>query len=98
MVRRAVAELGKLGPLPAESAAEDTFAVFQAHLERIEPPISDDEAKVLIRCFGPDDAFGLAWTLLHLIESAPGGAPLAAEPTPSDNEWLRRLWGRAHRR
>ncbi|MDB6032726.1 MAG: hypothetical protein JWM16_3064, partial [Verrucomicrobiales bacterium] len=30
----------------------------------------------LVKVFGPDDYYGLAWSLLHLIESAPGW-PLA---------------------
>ena len=59
-------------------------------------PVTDDEAALLIRCFGPDDCFGLAWTLLHLIETAPGRLPLKAEPSPAENEWVRRLWDRAH--
>jgi hypothetical protein len=97
MVRESVVDFAKLGHLPAESASEEMFAIHQALLAKIDSPISDDEAKVLIQSFGPDDAFGLAWTLLHLVESAPGGAQLSSEPKADDNEWLRRLWARAHR-
>lgn len=49
-------------------------------------PLTEEEAVALLVCFGPDDAFGLAWTLLHLIEATPGGVPIAAMPQPSDNE------------
>lgn len=44
---------------------------FEEQLSKVHTPISDDEAKALVRLFGPDDCFGLAWTLLHLIENAP---------------------------
>ncbi|MFE7712020.1 hypothetical protein ACFU6I_41130 [Streptomyces sp. NPDC057486] len=32
---------------------------------------ADEEAHVLAECFGEDLCFGLAWNLLHLIETAP---------------------------
>jgi hypothetical protein len=46
--------------------------------------------------FGDDDCFGLAWTLLHLIESTPGW-PLPAALPDLRNEWVRRLRERAKR-
>ena len=44
----------------------------QQLLESLKPPLSDDEARELVKVFGPDDYYGLARTVLHLIESAPG--------------------------
>lgn len=44
---------------------------------------------------GPDDCFGLAWTLLHLLETAPHH-PLDSKPDGDTNPWLRTLWDRAH--
>lgn len=96
-IRHLVEDFAQLGPLPDSDAAEDVIALHQSRLERITPPISDEEAARLIVCFGPDDCYGLAWTLLHLIESAPGGAPIDAEPNASANQWVRRLWERSHR-
>ena len=96
-IRGEVEEFVALGPLPDENADEATLARHQGHLSRIKPPVSDEEAALLIGMFGPDDCNGAAWTLLHLIESAPGGVPLESEPSASDNEWLRRLWARSHR-
>jgi len=58
--------------------------------------VNDEEAALLIECFGPDDCYGLAWALLHLIESAPGGIPLRSKPSPSSNEWIQLLWERSH--
>lgn len=87
-IRDEVAALLAIAPLPASQHADTE------HLERltdllmkISPPVSREEATRLVAAFGPDECFGLAWTLIHLIESAPGGAPLDAIPE-SDNEWL----------
>jgi hypothetical protein len=96
-IRREVEDLIALGPLPDTSADEEVIAPHQVRLQKINRPVSQEEAVLLIRLFGPDDCYGLAWTLLHLIESAPGGVPLWAKPSASDNEWLHRLWERSHR-
>ena len=58
--------------------------------------MTDEEAKLLLGSFGPDDCFGLAWTLLHLIETAPGARHLVVEPSATDNEWIQSLWRRSH--
>lgn len=96
LVRNIVAEFVRLSSLPDSSASEAVVAAHQDLLKRITAPVSDEEAVLLARCFGPDDCYGLAWTLLHLIESAPGGSPIKAEPDEADNEWIRRLWHRSH--
>ncbi len=70
--RHEVERLVRLGALPAESNAEmSKVEEFQRALEVIAAPVSTEEASHLMTVFGPDDCFGLAWTLLHLIESAP---------------------------
>ena len=95
-IRPAVRAFVELGPLPDCHASVETIRAHERLLE-IEGPVSDEEAAVLLRCFGPDDCFGLAWTLLHLIETAPGGIPIKAAPSAQDNEWIQRLWHRSHR-
>jgi hypothetical protein len=87
-IRGEVAAFLEIAPLPPSRHAD------QAQLERltellmkISSPVSKEEAIRLATAFGPDECFGLAWTLIHLIESAPGGAPLDAIPE-SDNEWV----------
>jgi hypothetical protein len=96
-VRQVVQDFVKLGPLPASSAPEETIAKHQVQLTRINPPLTDAEAATLVSCFGPDDCYGLAWTLLHLVESAPGGIPVKEPPPETANEWIKRLWARSHR-
>lgn len=96
-LRDTVAEFVKLGPLPDSAAPEETIFKHEELLLKIQAPVTDEEASQLISCFGPDDCYGLAWTLLHLIESAPGEGPLREKPPASANKWVQLLWARAHR-
>ena len=41
--------------------------------------------------FGPDSCYGVAWLLLHLIETAPH-CPIEEPPADDANEWIRRIW------
>ncbi len=93
MIRDEVKSFVTLGPLPDFSADQATIDLHQQALEKISAPISNEEALALLASFGSDDSFGLAWRLLHLIETAPD-SPLDSEPEPGANEWLRVLWGR----
>jgi hypothetical protein len=93
-IRQQVGALAELGPLPSEDATEDRILTYEQILALIEPPVSDDEARVLVRLFGNDDSFGLAWSLVHLIETAPGW-PLRDCFQDAGNEWIRRLQARA---
>ena len=87
-----------LGPFPASHDADEHDIDRRGTLlTSITPPVTLEEATALLTCFGPDEAFGLAWTLLHLIETAQIGVLLTREPADSDNEWIRRLWDRSHR-
>lgn len=42
----------------------------------------------------PAHFYGVAWTLLHLIETGPNPVVTTA-PEPDDNEWHQRLYDRA---
>jgi len=68
-IRPEVQVLVDFGPFPASADAEVVDVErLGALLTRIAPPVTGEEAMTLLSCFGPDEAFGLAWTLLHLIE------------------------------
>lgn len=69
------------GPLPGQEAEEDEIDRRALQLEAIPRPLSLAEAKALAGCFGPDDCYGLAWTMAHLIETAPGPV-YTPEPAP----------------
>lgn len=64
-IRAAVAEFALLGPLPDSSASEDIDR-HEALLLKITRPVSDEEASVLVKCFGPDDCYGKElWARSH---------------------------------
>jgi hypothetical protein len=93
-IRKEVQDFVDLGPLPDESSPPQEVIGWQSRLERITSPVTDDEASLLLKSFGPDDCFGGAWALVHLIESAPS-CPVREEPPESANEWIRLLWTRS---
>lgn len=70
-MRESVDNFLALGPLPSERATPAQVKRHQEALETIAGPVSLVEANALAEMFGPDDCFGLSWTLVHLIETAP---------------------------
>ncbi|GGU65769.1 hypothetical protein GCM10010274_63010 [Streptomyces lavendofoliae] len=92
-VRREVEDLIGAGPLPSEDASEEEIAEAQRLLDNITAPVSDEEAQALSACFGPDNCYGLSWTLLHLIETAPG-AQSASYSRNVENLWVQLLTAR----
>ena len=97
-VRREVQDLIDAGPFPPEDqATEEQLVTIQQRLERIPRPVTDDEARALTTAFGPDNCYGLSWTLLHLIETAPG-TPTADPTLDRDDEWTRLLADRTKSR
>ena len=97
-MRPEVTALLALGTMPSEDDAEAQYVdAFAARLEAISRPVSDDEAARLVTLFGPPDSlFGLAWSLLHLIETAPGW-PVRSCLEGVENEWTIRLRDRCQR-
>jgi len=72
-MQKSIELLIALGPLPPASLADaSALKEFERQLAAVQSPVTDEEAGALTKLFGPDDCFGLAWTLLHLVESAPG--------------------------
>ncbi|MFZ3493354.1 hypothetical protein ACODT5_09030 [Streptomyces sp. 5.8] len=82
------------GPLPDWDAEEEEIDRRVTQLEAIGKPVTGEEAAALVTCFGPDDCYGVAWTLLHLIETGPN-LVLKTKPAPDANEWPHRLYDRA---
>lgn len=87
-VRKLVEEVGALGPLPSEVDADvDHLKTYERLISAITRPVTDDEARVLVKLFGQDGCFGAASALMHLIETAPGW-PLLECLQSQDNEWV----------
>ncbi|WP_405888996.1 hypothetical protein OG762_39400 [Streptomyces sp. NBC_01136] len=81
------------GPLPDQDADEEEIDRRDGQLGAIHRPVTGEEARALVSCFGPDDCYGVAWTLLHLIETGPNPV-LTTPPSPDANEWQHTLWRR----
>ncbi|MEU6759300.1 hypothetical protein [Streptomyces sp. NPDC046685] len=96
-VRSEVHDFVRLGPLPSEEnnaeEGDEAFDALELALHAIEMPVTDEEAQLLVECFGNDECFGLAWTLLHLVESAPTSV-VTSEPPGGSNTWVETLWVR----
>lgn len=95
-MREAVKHLVLLGAMPSSAAPIDEIETFERYLAQVTTPLTVKEAEELASLL-PDDVdhvFGLAWTLLHLIETAP--APAVKErPDDSAGYWIRLLFQRA---
>ena len=63
-----------LGRLPDSEVDEATIKPWDDALTAIERPVTDAEAAALMNALPTreDDCYGLAWTLLHHAETAPG--------------------------
>lgn len=96
MVRDEIRQLQALGAFPASNDVDVTKLELQEQLlGRVVAPISKEEARACAALLGPDDYFGLAWTIVHLMEGAPG-CPLLDCLSVLHDEWKQRLlkrWG-----
>jgi hypothetical protein len=89
-MRTSVINLVSLGRLPNErSAAVLQLQAFEAALRAIERPVTDEEAMSLLQVLPSteDSCFGLAWSVLHLIETAPVW-PLKEAKLQHSNPWV----------
>ncbi|MFD8951589.1 hypothetical protein ACFV0B_22320 [Streptomyces xanthophaeus] len=77
-MRREVQTFVADGPLPDWDAGEEEIDRRVTQLEAITKPVTGEEAAALVSCAGPDESYGVAWTLLHLIETGPLVLPVAS--------------------
>ena len=74
-MRTAVLNLAEMGRLPDERIGDEEFwKPWDAAVRVITKPATDEEAACILDLF-PDEersSYGLAWHLLHFVESAPG--------------------------
>ncbi|MES2641289.1 MAG: hypothetical protein V4850_17495 [Myxococcota bacterium] len=93
-IRQEINDFLSLAPLPAEGDASVVqMEALEQALLRITPPLTRDEAVLLVGAFGPDGCYGLALGLVSLIESAPGD-PVVLDVS-GDDTWVQRLRQRA---
>lgn len=98
-MRISVIELVALGRLPDDrDAGIPQLQAFESALKAIGPQVTDREAIALLSVFPASEAscFGLAWSVLHLIESAPGW-PCKDAQLHEANPWVKLMLERASR-
>ncbi len=98
LVQHGVTTLLRLGQMPVETDAdEETVKRFQEGVEALVAPASDDEAIALLNVLPQDDdsLFGLAWSVLGFIETAPNWPDRTA--LDDRNWWVTFLRERAER-
>lgn len=94
MIQESVRALELLGPLPSEDdATDEILRGWEALLKRVHVPISNDDALVLAGLFGPDLCYGLGWSLLHIVETAPNW-PVEGATDRMPQEWSERVMTR----
>lgn len=100
-LRASVAELVVLGPVPTD----DQAGVDPSRADRwesligavhLQGAVTDAEATALVRLLSEDgsDSFGVAWALVHVVESAPAW-PLWGALEQLDGPWADVLRRRA---
>jgi len=91
-MRAEVVALKGCGHLLSSELSVHQLEHWQKLFEDILPPISPEEAASLATLFPStdDDCFGLAWSLLHLIESCPEW-PIQEVLENGSGPWIDRL-------
>jgi len=83
VIRVEVTSLAARAPLASESQyTVGTLGPIQEALEKITPPLTLAEARVLLPLLdreSEDGLYGLIWTLVSLLETAPGWPPSELE-------------------
>lgn len=96
-MRQEIRNLVQMGPFPDEtSTSKERVGQYEKLLQSVSPPVSNEEARALTKLFGVDGFYGLAFTMLHLVETAPNW-PIAECLNDIDNEWIKELRERAER-
>ena len=87
-MRPEIRRLVDLGRLPSEDEGDvEILRKYEVEYRAIKRPVTDDEAIALLSLFGEDGCFGLASSLMHLIETAPGW-PIKEHLIGSTNPWV----------
>jgi hypothetical protein len=90
-VQQPIEQLLTFDPLPSSSSDDLTnLKQIQDLIQTIKHSVSDEEARALVKLFVPDDCFDLAWSILHLVKTAPSW-PLADCLEDKRNEWIQTL-------
>ena len=92
-MRPSVAKIEKLGVMPGDITDESVVKEWEEAVCSIECPVTDEEAVVLLNALPQVESscYGLAWTLLHACETAPGFSRTLVEQSRVTGEWKNTL-------
>ena len=94
-MQRQITELLALGTLPSEKTATvDQLEKVESLVVSIEKPLTKEEAEALVTVFGDDGCFGIARSVMLLVETAPEW-PIQSCLANSQNLWVKTLTERA---
>jgi hypothetical protein len=99
-VRREIQRLADWAPLRAEADdwwQDEVINQFAADIDAVSGPLNSTERDVLLALLDrpdDDDIYGLLWSVLHLIETAPGYNSASCLVT-ADRPWFELLATRA---
>jgi hypothetical protein len=89
-MRSSIEKIRTLGVMPGDATADDQAVKrWEEAVGSIELPVSCEEATVLMGALPHDESscFGLAWTMLHAIETAPGYGVDFVEQSAAVGPW-----------
>ncbi len=91
-MRPEVVKLLALGRVPADNDPhiETWLQEAEKYLDGLDNQATDEEARAIATLLNQNDGFGVSWTFLHFIESAPGW-PLQDVLSMPTNEWIETL-------
>lgn len=96
-VRDEIRAIAALGVMPADLDADvATVERWGQAVDAIKRPVTDDEAIVLMNALPREGytCFGLAWSLLHACETAPGYDSALVLRSTVTGDWRERLLAR----
>ena len=86
-----VDKLVDVGRLPASDRVDkDYLESFQALLREIDGDLDKSDSIRILQLLGPDDCFGLAWSIVHIAENC-SEWPFFSEMSGVDPGWVRIL-------
>ena len=85
---KVVDELVKMGRLPSSDQADEGYLEsFQALLGEVDGDLDKCDSIRLLQLLGPDDCFGLAWSIVHIVENC-SEWPFLFEIPDIDPGWM----------
>ena len=94
-MQKAILELSHMGVMPTvRGATEEQVTAFERVIHSLVGPFSDAELVIALRTFHHDEAedlFGIAWTLLHKLETGDLAQLKRALEDIPDGGWISKI-------